>query len=145
MKPLAEQTLYEILEVPFDAPDGEILRACERVQALFGPGSIATYSLIDPDEVKVLGKRIDEARSVLLDPVARADYDDRITAPPGLFPAEPLAPAVAPLELPPPQPVAAVAFPVAVPELAVAPEPSAAAPPAGVAAEVAPAPAEVAT
>jgi helix-turn-helix protein len=148
VKPLAEQTLYEILEVPFDAPDGEILRACERVQALFGPGSIATYALIDPDEVKVLGERIEEARSVLLDPVARADYDDRITAPPGLFPADPPAPAVAPAEVPPPPLVAALAAPVALPELAlpeltVAPEPSPTRPSAAVAAEVAPAPAEV--
>ncbi|MFL5301419.1 MAG: helix-turn-helix domain-containing protein [Anaeromyxobacteraceae bacterium] len=152
MKPLAEQTLYEILEVPFDAPDGEILRACERVQALFGPGSIATYSLIDPDEVRVLGERIEEARSVLLDPASRADYDDRITAPPpGLFPVPPPAPAVAPVELPPPQqPVAEVVAPVAAAEPApaepaVAPAASAAAPTAEVAVEVAPAPPEVAT
>ena len=150
MKPLAEQTLYEILEVPFDAPDGEILRACERVQALFGPGSVATYSLIDPEEVKVLGERIEEARSVLLDPASRADYDDRITAPPpGLFPARAPAPAAARVELPPPLPVAEVAAPVAAPgpalcELAVAPEPWVAVPAAEVAAEVAAAAAEIA-
>jgi helix-turn-helix protein len=129
VKPLAEQTLYEILEVPFDAPDGDILRACERVQALFGPGSIATYSLIDPDEVKVLGARIEEARAVLLDPVSRADYDDRITAPPtGLFPApHPAPPALPPVAPPAPQPVVEAAALVAAAEPAVdAPAPASA-------------------
>ena len=55
-------------------------RAYERARALFGPGSLASYTLLDPDEAKVLHDRIEEARLVLLDPQARATYDDRLPA-----------------------------------------------------------------
>ncbi|HSB20313.1 MAG TPA: helix-turn-helix domain-containing protein [Anaeromyxobacteraceae bacterium] len=80
MKPLSEQTLYEILEVPDDAPPGEIQRAYERARALFSPGSLASYTLMAPEEAALLGRRIEEARSVLLDPVARAGYDARLAS-----------------------------------------------------------------
>jgi hypothetical protein len=82
VKPLSEQTLYEILEIPFDAPESEIVRAWERVEALYGPGSLATYTLISPDEAKLLGQRLEEALTVLLDPVARKQYDSRISGTP---------------------------------------------------------------
>ncbi|HEY7725490.1 MAG TPA: helix-turn-helix domain-containing protein [Anaeromyxobacteraceae bacterium] len=78
MKPLSEQTLYEILEVPDDAPASEIEKAYQRVRALYGPGALATYTLMAPDEMALLGRRIEEARSVLLDPGARAGYDARL-------------------------------------------------------------------
>ncbi len=131
MKPLAEQTLYEILEIPDDAPLGEIQRAYDRARSLYGPGSLATYTLMAPEEQALLGRRIEEARSVLLDPVARAGYDARLasgtpvpqpgrtsesrptvtaTAPPG-FQLSADGPA-APEEVPPP---AAAAPPVVVP------------------------------
>jgi hypothetical protein len=80
MKPLSEQTLYEILEIPDDAPPGEIQRAYERARALFAPGSLATYTLMAPEEAALLGRRIEEARHVLLDPVARAGYDARLAS-----------------------------------------------------------------
>ena len=80
MKPLAEQTLYEILEVRDDAPLGEIQRAYDRVRSLYGPGSLATYTLMAPEEQALLGQRIEEARSVLFDPVARAGYDARLAS-----------------------------------------------------------------
>jgi hypothetical protein len=80
VKPLSEQTLYEILEVPDDAPPGEIQRAYERARALFSPGSLASYTLMAPEEAALLGRRIEEARSVLLDPMARAGYDARLAS-----------------------------------------------------------------
>ena len=80
MKPLAEQTLYEILEVPDDAPLGEIQRAYDRARSLYGPGSLATYTLMAPEEQVLLGQRIEEARHVLFDPVARAGYDARLAS-----------------------------------------------------------------
>lgn len=157
MKPLAEQTLYEILEVPDDAPLGEIQRAYDRVRSLYGPGSLATYTLMAPEEQALLGQRIEEARSVLLDPVARAGYDARLasgtpiprpgrtsdsrptvtaTVPPG-FQLSPETPPPAP---PAAAPAAAVALP---PE---APVPPAAPPaPAARAAEEVAAPAAPAT
>jgi hypothetical protein len=75
VKPLPEQTLYEILEVPPDAPAGAIVEAVERAQALYAPGSLATYTLLAPDEAEYLSRRIEEARATLLDPAARARYD----------------------------------------------------------------------
>ena len=80
MKPLSEQTLYEILEVPDDAPSAEIERAYERVRSIYEPGALATYTLMAPDEAADLGRRIEEARTVLLDPVARAGYDARLAS-----------------------------------------------------------------
>ncbi len=81
MKPLAQQNLYEILDVPFDATTAAIAEAVERAQALYAPGSLATYTLMDPDEEQLLARLIEEARVTLLDPLARARYDERLTGP----------------------------------------------------------------
>ncbi len=78
MKRLAEQTLYEILEVASDAQASEIERAYERARALYGPGSLATYTLMSSEEAAHLNARIEEAGAVLLDPAARSRYDESI-------------------------------------------------------------------
>jgi len=78
VKPVSEQTLYEVLEVPRSATPHEVRRAYERARALFGPGSLASYTLLDPEEAESLSLRIEEARSVLLDPQARTAYDQRL-------------------------------------------------------------------
>jgi hypothetical protein len=80
VKPLAEQTLYEILEVPFDAPESEIVRAWERAESLYGPGSLSTYTLVSPDEAAVMSAKLEEALNVLLDPAERGRYDARMRA-----------------------------------------------------------------
>ncbi len=76
MRALSEQSLYEVLEIPRSATPQEVQRAYERARALFGPGSLASYTLLAPDEAEALLSRIEEARSVLLDREARATYDD---------------------------------------------------------------------
>jgi curved DNA-binding protein CbpA len=78
LKRLADQTLYEILEIRADAAAAEIGSACERAAALYGPGSLATYSLMAPEEAELLTRRIEEARATLLDPDARARYDEEL-------------------------------------------------------------------
>ena len=75
MKRLSEQTLYEILEIPHDAASPAIEAAVERVRALYGPGSLATYTLMSADEAELLATRVEEARRTLLDPERRAAYD----------------------------------------------------------------------
>lgn len=80
MKRLVDQSLYEILEVPPDASTMEIERACARALELYGPGSLATYSLVGPEETALLKDRIEEAKRTLLDPEARARYDARLAA-----------------------------------------------------------------
>lgn len=78
MRALSEQSLYELLEIPRSATPQEVQRAYERARALFGPGSLASYTLLAPEEAEALLSRIEEARSVLLDREARATYDDRL-------------------------------------------------------------------
>ena len=72
MKPLAQQTLYELLEISPDAPTGEIDAAYARARALYGPDSIATYTLLAPDEAELLRARLEEARASESVSVARA-------------------------------------------------------------------------
>jgi hypothetical protein len=78
VRSLSEQSFYEILEVPRSASPEEIQKAYDRARALFGPGSLVSYTLLAPDEAEILSRRIEEARSVLLDPQARASYDERL-------------------------------------------------------------------
>jgi hypothetical protein len=80
VKPLTEQNFYEILEVRTDAPAPEIETAYTRARELYGPGSLATYSLVAPEEAALLAARIEEARRILLDPDARARYDAGLAA-----------------------------------------------------------------
>jgi curved DNA-binding protein CbpA len=75
VKRLADQTLYEILEVPRDAAPEQIAAAYERARALYAPDSLATYTLIPSEEVALLSRRIEEAKETLLDADARARYD----------------------------------------------------------------------
>ncbi|HET9553972.1 MAG TPA: DnaJ domain-containing protein, partial [Anaeromyxobacteraceae bacterium] len=127
MKRLSDQTLYEILEVSVEAPPEEIERAYERARALYGPGSLATYTLMSPDEATLLNNRIEEAKVVLLDADARSRYDERIGVRPKGTPAPAAAPLAAPVVQAPvtqgagtpwPPPSAPAATPV--PEAAVA-------------------------
>jgi curved DNA-binding protein CbpA len=106
VKRLAEQSLYEILEIPRDAPADEVERAYERAKALYSPGSLATYTLMDPDEAALLGRRIEEARAVLLDPVMRAGYDAGLAPEPRRDGRgeRPLPPVIPPVKAPPQQP-----------------------------------------
>jgi hypothetical protein len=121
VKRLGEQTLYEILEIPQDAAPPAIEAAVERIRALYGPGSLATYTLMSPDESELLATRVEEARRTLLDPDRRASYDASLspgarevraaangangplTTPP-FSPIPPVIPAVAPELMPPPRP-----------------------------------------
>lgn len=101
MKRISEQTLYEILEVPQDATGAVIEAACARALALYGPGSLATYTLMSSEEAALLTRRIEEAKATLLDPGSRATYDEALRRGPAAA-AEPGpgAPAEAPAAAP---------------------------------------------
>ena len=114
MKTISEQSLYEILEIPQDAPVEEIEEAYQRAKALYGPGSLATYSLVAPEEMALLNRRIEEARRVLLDAGARAGYDATLPGVPGRA-APQLAASAATAEASPPGPVLAAFPPPATP------------------------------
>ncbi|HYG68061.1 MAG TPA: helix-turn-helix transcriptional regulator, partial [Anaeromyxobacteraceae bacterium] len=68
-------------------------------KALYGPGSLATYTLMDPEEAHQLVGRIEEAGRVLLDHDARARYDASLAAPSAPAPFAPSTPP-APTALP---------------------------------------------
>ncbi len=114
MKRILEQSFYELLEVSPSATPEEIERAWERARVLYGPGSLAAYTLLTPEVAAALAGRIDEAYEVLLDPEARAAYDARLpvedvrsTRPapePSPPPAPPPAPAPPPPAVDPPRP-----------------------------------------
>lgn len=154
MKPLSEQTFYEILEVRADAPTAEIESAYARARELYGPGSLATYSLVAPEEAALLAARIEEAKRILLDPDARARYDAGLAAVAeaaetavriaatgsGAVAAGPQRPWVGQPTLTPRPPIPLPSEPPkATPEPAPAPEPRETAPEKGEAAEVEPA------
>ncbi|NNB97364.1 DnaJ domain-containing protein [Corallococcus exiguus] len=78
MKPFAQQTYYEILEVPPTASDADIRAAHQRLMELYSPDSIAVYALGDPDQVEALRDRMNEAMEMLTDADLRVEYDRSI-------------------------------------------------------------------
>ena len=114
MKGILEQSFYELLEVAPSATPEEIDRGWERARVLYGPRSLAAYTLLTPEVAATLARRIDEAYEVLLDPESRAAYDARLPAEearsPRTAPApspDPVAPVAAPAPSPPPPAVEA--------------------------------------
>jgi hypothetical protein len=78
MTSVAEETLYDVLEVEPRATVEEIRAAHARAEEAFGPESIAVYALVDDAQVEALRERLAEAAEVLLDPARRASYDRSI-------------------------------------------------------------------
>lgn len=78
MKPFAQQTYYELLEVPPTATDEEIRAAHQRLMELYSPDSIAVYALGDPEQVEALRERMNEAMEMLTDADLRVEYDRSI-------------------------------------------------------------------
>lgn len=112
MRPLAEQSYYEILEAPVEGTPQQIERAYRIARATYSPSSTATYSVFSADEAASILRRIEEAYAVLSDARLRREYDARLrqTEPRPGVPTRSAPPApVAPLrERPAPQPPRAV-------------------------------------
>ena len=66
---------YDVLGIERSATGDEVEEAYRRCVLLYGEGSLATYSLLEPDEVEAVRARVQEAYSVLRDPERRRDYD----------------------------------------------------------------------
>ncbi|MGC4113827.1 MAG: helix-turn-helix domain-containing protein [Myxococcales bacterium] len=75
MKPLSEQSYYELLDVGPEATEEQIDAGFNKAMAWYGPDSIAVYTLVPAEEAKALVKRIEDAYLVLMDPAARKAYD----------------------------------------------------------------------
>ena len=75
LKPIKDQTYYEILEISRTATSKEIQRAYEHAKETFHADSLAIYSLFSEKEVKELQGAIEEAYRTLADETLRRSYD----------------------------------------------------------------------
>jgi curved DNA-binding protein CbpA len=76
----AQQTYYQLLEVPPGATRSEIAQAYHRARAAFAPGSLATYALFTPEEAQLIAERVETAFRVLVDGHKRSLYDQSLEA-----------------------------------------------------------------
>lgn len=72
------ETHYRVLGLPPQASREQIERAYRFCNEMYGPSSLATYSLLEPSDVEATRARIDEAYAVLVDPARRRAYDETI-------------------------------------------------------------------
>jgi Helix-turn-helix domain len=70
------RTHYEMLGVEPAASPEQLDRAYRFCLELYGEGSLATYSLLDPEEMREARARVEEAYGVLRDPPRRRAYDE---------------------------------------------------------------------
>jgi hypothetical protein len=75
MKPIEEQTYYEILEVTPNATAKEIHQAYEHAKETFNDDSVAIYSLFSEEEIRKIQVAIEEAYRVLLEEALRKSGD----------------------------------------------------------------------
>lgn len=66
---------YDVLGIDPAASGDEVEEAYRRCVVLYGEGSLATYSLLEPAELAAARARVYEAYSVLRDPERRREYD----------------------------------------------------------------------
>lgn len=69
------QNHYEVLGIHPQASPEEVERAYRFTLELYGDGALATYSLLDPADVRRARARVQEAYEVLRDPARRHAYD----------------------------------------------------------------------
>jgi len=75
LKPIKDQTYYEILEISPTATSKEIQRAYEHAKETFHADSVAVYSLFSEEEVKEIEDTVEEAYRVLMDEKSHNNYN----------------------------------------------------------------------
>lgn len=70
-----EKTCYEVLGLSPSAPAEQLERAYRFYRDLYRENSLATYSLLSPEELLAARTRVQEAYEVLGDPARRLSYD----------------------------------------------------------------------
>ncbi|HTO53956.1 MAG TPA: helix-turn-helix domain-containing protein [Myxococcota bacterium] len=78
VRPLAEQSYYELLEAAPEGTPQQIERAYRIARATYAPSSTAVYSVFSADECAAILRRIEEAWAVLSDARLRREYDARL-------------------------------------------------------------------
>jgi len=66
---------YDVLGIEPSASGDEVEEAFRRCLLLYGEGSLATYSLLEPEELAAVRARVYEAYNVLRDSDRRREYD----------------------------------------------------------------------
>jgi curved DNA-binding protein CbpA len=67
---------YEVLEIPSTARSEEIYRCYQRAKSAYSSDSLALYSLMSQEECKNVLELVEEAYSILSDPMKRKRYDE---------------------------------------------------------------------
>ncbi len=76
MRPLAELTYYELLDLSPGATPLEIRQAYKEVTGVYSKESIVIYSFFSEEERREILTRIDEAFATLINEKARSTYDE---------------------------------------------------------------------
>ena len=66
MKPLADQSPWEVLGLKPGASEDDVRRAYERLSATLAPGSLALYSITEMEEQRTLQQRLRDAYLTLM-------------------------------------------------------------------------------
>lgn len=67
---------YEVLEIPSTARSEEIYHSYQRAKSAYSLDSLALYSLMSPEECRNVLELVEEAYSILSDPMKRKRYDE---------------------------------------------------------------------
>jgi curved DNA-binding protein CbpA len=67
---------YEVLEIPSTARSEDIYHSYQRAKAAYSSDSLALYSLMSPEECRNVLELVEEAYSILSDPMKRKRYDE---------------------------------------------------------------------
>jgi DnaJ-class molecular chaperone len=67
---------YEVLEIPSTARSEEIYHSYQRAKSAYSMDSLALYSLMSPEECRNVLELVEEAYSILSDPMKRKRYDE---------------------------------------------------------------------
>lgn len=67
---------YEVLEIPASARSEEIYHSYQRAKSAYSSDSLALYSLMSQEECRNVLELVEEAYSILSDPIKRKRYDE---------------------------------------------------------------------
>ena len=67
---------YEVLEVPVNATQQEVLEGYNRLKNAYSGDGLALYSLLSKEECSEVLNLVEEAYSILSEPSKRREYDD---------------------------------------------------------------------
>ena len=80
MKPLSEQSHYEVLEIPRDAGPEGIERAYRLILATYAEDALPGYSVVRSADAAAIRERVETAYRVLSNAAARRSYDAGLAA-----------------------------------------------------------------